>query len=642
MDFNVGNYHNMRCQQLIFISFCLIISSLAGCGSTPKKIVPVQSNQTPEVVPVVVNKTKTPDQLLAEAKQIWQESSNKVARNRLLLKAARGYLEQNDNNQAAQILLALRDEMSLRELRSEYQLLVANLYSKDTNVSSEQLLALLQPIANDPDIKQQQYELIAQQYVRQGQWLLAANALLQANNSQPEYVTQAWQWVKLAQSHAAGVTKQQQPAKHSLIEPYIMLGELIQQYGRDNDQLKQELKQFRKLYLGHPLVTHWPQELALAETLEDTPIYHVVAMLPLSGRLEASGQAIKDGILAAYYAQFNHSDSQLVPELTFVDTASTPIDIMVDQAQKANWVIGPLLKETVEALSTRLPLSAKMLALNRIEVPLENELATLNTLNQAFFALAPEDEARQLAEYMFGQGFHAPIIIASENSIYQRMLETFSNRWQQLSAGLSDSEKGQLTSVNFEDSNSLKEGITQALDVAQSRQRIKEIENLAEVQIYNLPRNRRDIDAIVTFASPEQTELLNPMIEASLSPIDGQMVPVFATSRAIDYEKSRNQWRDLENIHFLDMPWLLPNNQWQQMHADIAQLWPQRPTQLQRLFAFGVDAYNLLPVVDNLLALPQLSVSGLTGNLAVNDQGQVIRTLPHAMITQEQVKLIGE
>ena len=46
-------------------------------------------------------------------------------------------------------------------------------------------------------------------------------------------------------------------------------------------------------------------------------------------------------------------------------------------------------------------------------------------------------------------------------------------------------------------------------------------------EVYNMPRSRRDIDAIVAFASPQDTELLNPIIEASLNPYDGKQVPVY-------------------------------------------------------------------------------------------------------------------
>ena len=71
-------------------------------------------------------------------------------------------------------------------------------------------------------------------------------------------------------------------------------------------------------------------------------------------------------------------------------------------------------------------------------------------------------------------------------------------------------------------------------------------------------------------------------------------------------------------------------------------LWPQRPTPLQRLFAFGVDAYNLLPRINSMAWLPQLQYEGLTGALSVNQNNEIVRSLPEAVVTQERVKVLAE
>ena len=221
------------------------------------------------------------------------------------------------------------------------------------------------------------------------------------------------------------------------------------------------------------------------------------------------------------------------------------------------------------------------------------------------------------------------------------METAFTTRWQELNGNKAQGKQVKLTTVQFTDSNSLREGITQSLDVAQSHDRIKQIEYMVNEKLYNVPRNRRDVDAIIVFASPEQTELLNPMVEASLSPFNGQTVPVFATSRSIEYDDTKNQWRDLQNVRFLDMPWMLPQHQWQTLQSRSETLWPQRSTQMSRLFAFGVDAYNLLPHMPSMMALPQTQLSGLTGTLSINSQGDVVRTLPQAVISNEAVQMLS-
>ena len=149
-------------------------------------------------------------------------------------------------------------------------------------------------------------------------------------------------------------------------------------------------------------------------------------------------------------------------------------------------------------------------------------------------------------------------------------------------------------------------------------------------------------DAIIAFASPQDTELLNPIIEASLNPYDGKQVPVYATSRSMDYDSGKNQWRDLQNVRFIDMPWMMPTHQWQALAATTDTVWPNRTTMQNRLFAFGFDAYNLLPQLGMLTVLPYLKYEGLTGELQLTDSGEVKRQLPQAVINNERVQMLME
>ena len=127
------------------------------------------------------------------------------------------------------------------------------------------------------------------------------------------------------------------------------------------------------------------------------------------------------------------------------------------------------------------------------------------------------------------------------------------------------------------------------------KQRIKQIEALSDVEVFGVERNRRDIDAIVLFANPEQAKLLNPIIEASLSPFARRSLSVFASSRSYSLDLNSNSLRDLRNLTFTDMPWMLPDHRWQDLANQTIQLWPEKQDTLLRLFAMGFDVYSLLP-----------------------------------------------
>ena len=620
---------------------------LNGCGSTePTTRVPVKT-PVPEVqTEEHTETTLTPAMMVARAQDIWQSTGDVNARNGYLLDAAQGFLANDAPAKASQISYMLRGHIQLPEQQNRYQLLLVELYGNDPRVGSAQRLELLQSIsAFDPATKARKFALMATDYARLGQWLAAADALLNSDDANPEYVAKAWQWV-----NQASAQQLQDSARFTKLPAYVSLRQLILEHGFEPDLLRQQLAQYQRVFRNHPLVTHWPNNLSNLEQLSQTNREHIAVMLPLSGRLQVTGMAIKEGILAAYFNDTSAMNATRIPQLQFIDTNDTTADELITAAADADWIIGPLLKENVDALLPKLSPQHRILTLNRPEATLpvladseqQQELLPASFSSQIYYALAPEDEASQLAERVFSRGRRSPVLVASENTLHQRMQDAFLTRWQQLTSGLAASQHSAPTLVTYSDNNTLREGILDALDVAQSKERIKEIQSFADDELYNMARNRRDIDAVVVFTSPEQTELVNPVIEASISPFGGVTVPVFATSRSIDYAQSRNQWRDLENLHFLDMPWVLPDNPAPELAAQTEALWPQRPTPLQRLFAFGVDAYNLLPRINSMAWLPQLQYEGLTGALSVNQHNEIVRSLPEAVVTQERVQVLAE
>ncbi len=654
----------LRIPQLSVIATALFF---AGCGSTPA---PKQTRTTVKntVDKPAVEVEVTPAQLLSRAQDVWLNERDADKRNALLLEAARLYLEDDQTPKAQQVLLSLKQSSLSAEHRILTNLYIARAYMTQPSISESELLELLTPLSGDEIIRRQQQTLRAGLFEQQHQWLAAADALIDSRDADEELVAQVWQWINEASDKARADAETRFPS----LRPYLALYDLAAQEGLNAAALSRSLEQFSRVYRGHPLVQNMPAEIIEATQVNAGEPQEVVVLLPLSGKLAATGTTVKEGLLSAYYQQSSDNQARRAPvKLHFVDTVDQSADDLLAAVAGYRWVIGPLLKENVDAIINRVSPDTYMLALNRADFPTDGvTLSTsgsgiessnvpvladitrqaeqsLNTLAQAnakhaFFALAPEDEARQLADYIYQNGFKTPIVVSAQNSVNQRMKSAFTARWKTLNENVARNKKVKLTSVDFTDSNSLREGITQSLDVAQSRDRIKQIEYMVNEKLYNVPRNRRDVDAIIVFASPEQTELLNPMVEASLSPFNGQTVPVFATSRSIEYDDSKNQWRDLQNVRFLDMPWMMPQNQWQALKSQSQDLWPQRSTNMSRLFAFGVDAYNLLPHVPGMMTLPQIRINGLSGTMRINEQGEVIRTLPQAIIDNQAVKLISD
>ena len=635
---------------------------MSGCGSTPK-----QSSVTPERAPTPVETSKaaaiTPEHKLVEAKKVWADTGDKVQRDEFLLQAADLYLQNNQTTLAQQILFELQQEGVETSQVSKYTLLLVKAYLAQPNASVESLLALLDTINDNSDVAIEKAYLQTQLYTQQGHLAAAANSLMKTDLSSEEKVTKIWAWVTSLSRDTLNEINAQYPA----LSPFVTLRELTEEHIGSPNQLAQSLTQFQQVYRGHVLSEAIPQEVLKAVKVE--PIYasEIAVLLPLSGRLARTGNAVKNGIMAAYYNDVEKENSERnLPRLRFIDTNESSPQSLIEQIGETKFVIGPLLKETVDSLIPILPPSINVLALNRpeenantqptatnaVEQLTQNQQSVLESHTDAqqemlfptalnYFGLAPEDEAIQLAEFIFSKGYRAPIVISAESGLYQRMDSTFKAHWIKLN-NIENKQRANITSVSFNDSSSLREGVTQALDVAQSNARINQIEYMTNDEVYNMPRSRRDIDAIVAFASPQDTELLNPIIEASLNPYDGKLVPVYATSRSMDYDSGKNQWRDLQNVHFIDMPWLMPQHNWKQLEEDAEKAWSNQNTMQKRLFAFGYDAYQLLPELGMLNTLHYITHEGLTGKLSVNKRGEVIRQQPQAIIRDEEIQMVME
>lgn len=635
---------------------------MSGCGSTPK-----QSSVTPERAPTPVETSKaaaiTPEHKLVEAKKVWADTGDKVQRDEFLLQAADLYLQNNQTTLAQQILFELQQEGVETSQVSKYTLLLVKAYLAQPNASVESLLALLDTINDNSDVAIEKAYLQTQLYTQQGHLAAAANSLMKTDLSSEEKVTKIWAWVTSLSRDTLNEINAQYPA----LSPFVTLRELTEEHIGSPNQLAQSLTQFQQVYRGHVLSEAIPQEVMEAVNVE--PIYasEIAVLLPLSGRLARTGNAVKNGIMAAYYNDVEKENSERnLPRLRFIDTNESSPQSLIEQIGETKFVIGPLLKETVDSLIPILPPSINVLALNRPEENASTQPTATNAVEQLtqnqqsvleihadvqqemlfpialnYFGLAPEDEAIQLAEFIFSKGYRAPIVISAESGLYQRMDSTFKAHWIKLN-NIENKQRANITSVSFNDSSSLREGVTQALDVAQSNARINQIEYMTNDEVYNMPRSRRDIDAIVAFASPQDTELLNPIIEASLNPYDGKLVPVYATSRSMDYDSGKNQWRDLQNVHFIDMPWLMPQHNWKQLEEDAEKAWSNQNTMQKRLFAFGYDAYQLLPELGMLNTLHYITHEGLTGKLSVNKRGEVIRQQPQAIIRDEEIQMVME
>ena len=128
---------------------------------------------------------------------------------------------------------------------------------------------------------------------------------------------------------------------------------------------------------------HWPLETGNrppAEADGYRPPVSLAVLLPLTGHLSTAAVPVRDGLLAGYYAERRRR-----PDIRFYDTVAGAV-AAYDKAvaDGADYIVGPLGREEVDALFRRGQLDVPVLALNRAATP--------PPPGNASFSLAPEDD----------------------------------------------------------------------------------------------------------------------------------------------------------------------------------------------------------------------------------------------------------
>ena len=104
-------------------------------------------------------------------------------------------------------------------------------------------------------------------------------------------------------NHATPSQRQQAQASSATLRPYLALYDLAATEGLSPAGLSRALVQFNQVYRGHPVSEYMPASVVAGAELRTEQPREVAVLLPLSGKLGATGTTIKEGLLSAYYDQ---------------------------------------------------------------------------------------------------------------------------------------------------------------------------------------------------------------------------------------------------------------------------------------------------------------------------------------------------
>jgi hypothetical protein len=395
------------------------------------------------------------------------------------------------------------------------------------------------------------------------------------------------------------------PKSDPVVVGWLDLGSVAVELERNPARAAAALDAWKRQFPTHPANT---TVLATAQTqiAEATEYPNQIALLlPLSGRSETYGTAVRDGFIAAYMQQ----SASGRPRLKIYDVAADGVGSAYNRAiaDGAGFVVGPLFKDEVAAeapLAGRVP----VLALNF----LGDSVVPPKYFYQ--FALLPEDEARMVARRVVADGRLNGVAIVPSGEWGTRVAAAFADELKILGGTLLDSGRYDPSQVDF-------------ADVIKTVMQLK-VTKVEKGEKPEPPTHRSDATFIFVASSSASTaRQILPQLKYNYS---GD-VPVYSTSDSFEPDPSANA--DIDGMYFPDMPWMISNDPATSPIRDsVRAAWPARTARRDRLYAFGFDAYRLVPGLRSSNPAASSEIAGVTGKLHLDNQNKVRRDLDWAQI----------
>ncbi|HHL2822131.1 TPA: penicillin-binding protein activator [Citrobacter murliniae] len=629
--------------------------------------------------------------------QQMQQSSDDSKTNWQLL-AIRALLKEGKTQQAVELFKQLPQSLNDTQRREQSLLAVEIKLAQKDIAGAQALLDKLTPA--DFDHNQQARYWQAQIDASQGRpsltllrALIAQEPLLSAQDKQKN-IDATWQAL-------SSMTKEQAQtlvinADENVLQGWLDLQRVWFDNRSDPDMMKAGIADWQKRYPQNPGAKLLPTQLINVQSFKPASTSKIALLLPLNGQAAVFGRTIQQGFEAAKNmgtqpvatpvaaptalatsnteantqpqsadgvaspSQASVSDlTQDAPaqpeaavstpqtaaapattastpanpsaELKIYDTSSQPLNQILAQVQQdgASIVVGPLLKNNVEELmKSNTPLN--VLALNQPE-------AVQNLANICYFALSPEDEARDAARHIHSQGKQTPLLLIPRSSLGDRVSNAFAQEWQALGGGVVLQQK-------FGSTAELKMGVNGGSGISLTGSPIvSSIPSQPGVTIGGLtiPAPPSDaqitggggrVDAVYILATPEEIAFIKPMIAMRNGSQSG--ATLYASSRSAQGTAGPDFRLEMEGLQYSEIPMLAGGNEPLMQQALSA---VHNDYSLARMYAMGVDAWSLANHFSQMRQVQGFEINGNTGALTATQDCVINRKLSWLKYQQGQV-----
>ncbi|MEK0240232.1 penicillin-binding protein activator [Klebsiella variicola] len=311
-------------------------------------------------------------------------------------------------------------------------------------------------------------------------------------------------------------------------------------------------------------------------------------------------------------------------ELKIYDTTSQPISQLLAQAQQdgATLVVGPLLKENVDdVIKSNTPLN--VLALNQPE-------KVESRANLCYFALSPEDEARDAARHIHQQGKQTPLLLVPRGALGDRVVSAFADEWLKLGGA-------SVLQQRFGATAELRAGVNGGGGIALTGTPVSTLpsaQNSSLGSADEMPLSSGgSVDAAYILATPEQIAYIKPMI--AMRNGSQNNVTLYASSRSAQGTAGPDFRLEMEGLQYSEIPMLAGSNPALMQQALSA---VRNDYSLARLYAMGADAWSLANHFTQMRQTPGFELNGNTGDLTATQDCVINRKL--SWLKYQQGKIV--
>ena len=443
----------------------------------------------------------------------------------------------------------------------------------------------------------------AKEYILQGNYLTNDNAIIRS---------QQLIWESLALLSERSLQQMQPAPAPDILGGWMELVRLSKKYQLNPTLLLAAINNWQRRYLDHPVHSSLLEGLRNRKQEDVTLPKKIALLLPLTGRFANAAKAIRDGVFASYYSRKDKSDIAI----RIYDTKGLP-DNITDVYEKAvsdgaQFIVGPLNKTSITKLSEQQELTVPTLALNYID----SQNSVPRELFQ--FGLSPEEEARQVAERTWLDGHVNAAVLTPTGPWGDRVYQAFRERWEQIGGRIVEQQSYNSSKNDFSTP------IRKLLNIDDSKNRYRELTRLLNTKLEYSTYRRQDIDFIFIAGYPRQARQIRPQLKF----FHASQVPVYATSHIFTGNLNPERDRDMDGIRFGDMPWVLSEiSTHHGLRNEIESLISKAGNKHQRLYAMGVDAFNMIAALNTLKTYPYERYQGETGSLSLDEKQRVKRQL---------------